>query len=178
MDWLLARAKSKRNRLLKRRTPLTSTRAPSATPSSHQKFDEATGQVYTETTVAIYTANDLDWSRQTVIALGPDWREQEEVALVEAWRASQSKGIDLETLGSYRAYLDNVRNSRIRAFRGARSLQDVAVETILQNINEITLQGMECLPVQLVRRIWHAVNKRLVYYLIHRIQANFVFLDV
>ncbi|TVY24523.1 hypothetical protein LHYA1_G006905 [Lachnellula hyalina] len=161
MDWLLARAKSKRNRLLKRKTPSrTSSRAPSTTPSGHQKFDEATGQVYTETTTAIETANDLDWTRRTVLAIGPDWREQEEVALIEAWRASQNKGVDPEILGSYRGYLDNVRNSRIWGFRGARSLQDVAVEAIVQNITEITLEGMECLPVQLVRRIWHAVDKR------------------
>ncbi|TVY40884.1 hypothetical protein LOCC1_G006488 [Lachnellula occidentalis] len=161
MDRLIARAKSKRNRLLKRIPPSrTSNRAPSTTPSGHQKFDEATGQIYTETTAAIDTANDLDWTRRTVLAIGPDWREQEEVALVDAWKASQHRGVDPETLGSYRGYLDNVRNSRIWGFRGARSLQDVAVETILQSITEITLEGMQWLPIHLVRRIWHAVNKR------------------
>jgi hypothetical protein len=156
MKWLLAQAQSKRKRLLKLRTPRTSTRTPETTPSGNQKFDEATGQVYTETTAAIQTANDLDWTRQTVVAIGPDWRDQEELALIDAWKSGQSE----ENLGGFHGYSDSVRNSRIIGFRGARSLQDVAVETILQNITDITLEGMECLPIQLVRRIWHAVNKR------------------
>ena len=156
MKWLLAQAQSKRKRLLKLRTLRPSTRTPDTTPSAHQKFDETTGQVYTETTAAIQTTTDLDWTRQTILAFGPDWRDQEELAILDSWKSGQSE----EDLGGYQRYSDNVRNSRIIGFRGARPLQDVAVETILQNIADITLEGIGCLPIPLVRRIWNAVNKR------------------
>ncbi|KAH8661435.1 hypothetical protein BGZ60DRAFT_381263 [Tricladium varicosporioides] len=53
-----------------------------------------------------------------------------------------------------------MKNSRVRGFRGSRSLQDTAIECILNNISDVTFEGMQCLPDQMVRRIWHAVNKR------------------
>lgn len=156
MDWLVARAKSKHKRLLNLRTPCTRTRLRNITPSSNQRFDEATGQVYTETTAPIQTSNDLEWTRQTVVAIRPEWIDLKHVQSLESLKEEQFE----EDLGSYRRDLDNVRNSRIRGFKGARQLQDVAVECILQNINDVTFEGLEFLPIQLVRRIWHAVNKR------------------
>lgn len=45
---------------------------------------------------------------------------------------------------------------------GSRSLQEASIECILQNIQHITLEGIECLPEHIVRRVWDAVSKRSV----------------
>jgi hypothetical protein len=58
--------------------------------------------------------------------------------------------------------LHGLKNPRTRGFKGARSLQNAAIECILQNISDITLEGIECLPISIVRRLWDAINKRSV----------------
>jgi hypothetical protein len=122
--------------------------------SDNQKFDEATGQVYTETTASIQSADDRDWTRRT---LGPSWRDSEDE--LQLTHSSQ------EGLKDYREYLHSVKSPKARRFKGVRSLQATSFEIVLQHISDITLEGLECLPVQVVRRLWHAVNRRSVYLL-------------
>ena len=67
---------------------------------------------------------------------------------------------DLETR---QKRLDGLKNARVRGLKGARSLQDAAIECVLQNISDITLEGIECLPLPIVRRIWLAVTRRSAF---------------
>ncbi|KAH8590899.1 hypothetical protein B0O99DRAFT_284239 [Bisporella sp. PMI_857] len=122
----------------------------------NQKFDGATGQIYTETTTAIQSTSDRDWTRKGRLVVGPSYREiQDYEGYVNNFARHSTKDI-----GQYREDIDNVKNSRARRFTGARSLQDAAIECVLQNISDIELEGIECLPEQLTRRIWHAANQR------------------
>jgi hypothetical protein len=88
--------------------------------------------------------------------VGPDYLDEYDQYLEEARKRQKGK----EDLCDFQEYLDGLKNSRVRGFEGARSLEDVAIEVLLQNIADITLEGIECLPQPIVRRIWHAVNKR------------------
>jgi len=134
--------------------------APPKTPVRTQKFDENSGQIYNETTVAIRSGDDRGWDRTGRVVVGPSYRDTGDYEVyLRNWRANKDTG----DIDDYRNYMDSVKNSKVRGLRGARSLQDAAIECILQNISDITLEGIECLPVQIVRRVWHAVNKRQVY---------------
>jgi len=131
--------------------------APPPTPIRTQKFDENSGQIYNEITVAIRTRDDRGWDRTGRVVVGPSYRDIEDY---DVYLKSRQENKDTGDLGHYRNYLDSVKNSKVRGLRGSRSLQDAAIECILQNISDITLNGIECLPVQVVRRVWHAVNER------------------
>ncbi|KAF4631194.1 hypothetical protein G7Y89_g6935 [Cudoniella acicularis] len=153
MKWLL---QPKRKPLLKQ--GLATCKSDGAL-GDHRQFDKATGQVFTETTASIQSFHDTDrdWTRQTKVVIGPDYRDSEECGRLHYdWDA----GEDEVNLSGFHDYIDGMRNSRVRGFKGARSLQDTAVECILNHISDVTLDGMQCLPVQVVRRIWHAINKR------------------
>ena len=123
------------------------------------KFDESTGQIYLETIAAIQTSDDLSWARDCRLVKPAEYRnDQDYYDYVERLE----EGADLER---YQMRLDGLKNARVRGFKGARSLQDTAIECVLQNISDITLEGIECLPLPIVRRIWLAVNRRSVFFL-------------
>jgi hypothetical protein len=131
--------------------------SPTTAPVHNQKFNEATGQVYTEKTASIQSSDDQNWTRQPRSIVEADYRDDDDYReYAEAWEKSRSVG----KLAEFQKYLDGVRNSRAKGFIGARSLQDSAIECILGNISDITLEGIECLPMQIVRRVWREVNKR------------------
>ena len=133
--------------------------APPKATMGTQKFDANSGQIYNETTIAIQLGDDRGWDRTGRVVVGPSYRGIEEYEVyLNNWRENKAE----RDLGEYKNYLDGVKNSKIRGGRGSRSLQDGAIECILQNISDITLEGIECLPVHIVRRVWHAVNKRYV----------------
>ena len=69
-------------------------------------------------------------------------------------------GSGRENLERHQNRLDELKNSSIRGVKGSRSLQLAAIECILENISDVTLDGIECLPTSIVRRIWHAVITR------------------
>lgn len=46
--------------------------------------------------------------------------------------------------------------------KGVRSLQDAAIQSILANLNDLTFEGIDCLPRQQVLRIWGLANERSV----------------
>jgi hypothetical protein len=119
------------------------------------KFDESTGQVYLETTAAIPTYDDKNWARDSRLVKGPIYRDDEDYNQYLKRLGGRTKGLE-----KYHMRVDEFKNSRVKNFKGARSLQDGAIECILENISDITLEGIECLPIAIVRRIWHAVNAR------------------
>lgn len=127
-----------KRRLLLRQWPPKSQRVdlPAVVQDGH-KFDEATGQVYTETIVSISSGDDRNWTRNRRVV-----RERYEKDFV--------------------GYEEPPNDTNTGASKGARSLQDIAVESILRNLSDITLEHLECLPSQLLDRIWFEVNKRLV----------------
>jgi hypothetical protein len=101
------------------------------------KFDEATGQVYIETILSIPSGDDRNWTRNRRVV-----RERYEKDFV--------------------GYEEPLNGTNMEASKGARSLQDIAIECILQNISDITSEHLEYLPSQLLDRIWYEVNRRLV----------------
>lgn len=46
--------------------------------------------------------------------------------------------------------------------RGSRPLLDYAIESILENITDLTLEGLECLPTKMVAKIWSLANERSI----------------
>jgi hypothetical protein len=105
-----------------------------------QKFDEATGQVYTETIVAIASENDLNWTEK---------------------RCQTRERYEKDFVG-YQESLGRARDSSPGASKGARSLQDMAIESILGNIHRIDLDYLGTLPSSLLDRVWFEVNRRSV----------------
>jgi hypothetical protein len=129
--------------LLKRRTHRAPEEAAEAAlrRSAALKYDDTTGQVFEETIAVFEVSGDLLWAQTHRKEL----KHQEfESAELEQWGTSFS-----ECFGG-------------RVVRGARSLQDAAVECVLQNISDVTLEGIECLPIQLVKRIWDQLHRRSV----------------
>ena len=164
MKWLVP----KRNRITGWRG--TGNERSDITGWNSAKFDESTGQIYLETTAAIRTSDDLSWARECRLVKTADYRDDldydDYVERLEEGRA------DLER---YQIRLDGLKNARLRGFKGARSLQDAAIECVLQNISDITLEGIECLPLPIVRRIWLAVNRRSAFLHISSKSASFHF---
>jgi hypothetical protein len=148
MKWLLP----KRNRT-KRQSGVDSERS-AATRWNFAKYDESTGQVYLETTAAIQTSDDRNWARDGRLVREADYRDDVDY---EEHVKRFGIGDDPE---NHQRHLHRFKNSRVRGFKGARSLQDATIECVLENISDITLDGIECLPISIVRRIWHAVNRR------------------
>ncbi|KAG9241005.1 hypothetical protein BJ878DRAFT_522917 [Calycina marina] len=125
--------------------------------STGTHFDKESGQMYNETTMTIQKRSDRGWDRCGKLVVGPSYRAIEDYGVYLKKRQSRK---DAGDLGQYRHYMDSVKNCKVRSQVGARSLQDAAIECILKNVADITLEGIECLPVQIVRRVWHAVNRR------------------
>lgn len=123
----------------------------------HHKYDDSTGQVYSESTTAIQTSDDSNWTSQTRLVVGPEYRDEDEAHNFVPTNEIES------SIGAYHYHIDGLKNTRIRGLKGPRSLQDSAIECIIQNISDCTLEGIACLPPSLVRRIWHAVSKRYSY---------------
>lgn len=106
-------------------------------PVQHgDKYDEASGQVYTETSVPV-TSSDRDWTRQRRVAR--------------------------ETRGRDHVGCDPAYGTKPRGFRpskGVRSLQDIAIDATLANLGNITAEYLESLPLPFLDRIWDEVEQR------------------
>ncbi len=110
-------------RLLLSRSRHDFDRAPVALPAGHLKFDESSGQMYTETTVSTQSREERDWTR------------------------------------SHHMILKSAKHQP-RPQNGTRSLVDSAVETILKNLLDLTLEGVDCLPKTMVLRVWNLASER------------------
>jgi hypothetical protein len=100
------------------------------------KYDEASGQVYTETSVPI-SGGDQDWTRLRRVA-----REERET----------------EHIGYEPAY--GAKAEGARASKGARSLQDIAIDATLDYLAGISVEYLKSLPTALLDRIWDEVDQR------------------
>lgn len=102
------------------------------------KFDEATGQVYTETIVAIQRSDDHNWVhwlyRQCVFRLQP---------------TASGDQIDEISQGD---------STQV----GGRSLKETAILCILRNIVDLKLEMIEDLPSTVKYQLWDAIKKRSV----------------
>ncbi|KAH6721409.1 hypothetical protein BKA61DRAFT_567997 [Leptodontidium sp. MPI-SDFR-AT-0119] len=52
--------------------------------------------------------------------------------------------------------------TQTQPIKGVRSLQNAAIETIIENMMDLTFEGVDCLPRKLVLRIWDLANERYV----------------
>ncbi|PVH76033.1 hypothetical protein DL98DRAFT_518262 [Cadophora sp. DSE1049] len=120
MKWPLSR-----HRLLLSRSRHDFDRVPVASPAGHLKFDESSGQMYTETTISTQSNEERDWTRP------------------------------------HRMSLKSVKHQP-RPQKGTRSLVDSAIETILENLIDLTFEGVDCLPKKLVLRIWILASERYI----------------
>jgi hypothetical protein len=126
----------KRRLLLGQRTP-KSQRVNLPPLQDGHKFDEATGQVYTETILSILSSDDRNWTRNRLVV-----HEKYEKDFI--------------------GYEEPLNGTKISASKGARSLQDIAIECILRNIPDITQEHLQYLPSELLDRVWFEVNRRSV----------------
>jgi hypothetical protein len=121
----------------------------------NSKFDETTGQIYTEETASILSADDQNWTRQSHVE--SDYRDYYR-GYADEWtspfRSEESREIQ-------HGHVGEVKISRV-GLRGAGPLQDHAIDCIVQNISAITLELVQFLPTSLLLRIWHAVVERSV----------------
>ncbi|KAL3426328.1 cbs domain-containing protein [Phlyctema vagabunda] len=128
--------------LLKR----SSNRGRDAGPSTprQRQYEDSTGQVFDETIVPMQTTSDHQWTRQDVVASDPYCAR------------------------NFREYWDHCNQSNkyeqvleVKPAKGARSLADIVVEFLVQNVADITPEALECLPLQVVRRLWVEVSHRM-----------------
>ena len=100
---------------------------------SHQnfKFDKSTGQVYTETTSAIQCSDDRNWTQEKY--------HQHDIA--------RMFGVDYYP-----------RDASVSTQGGTRTLKDIAIQCLVQNISDVTLELISSLPLLLRREVWGAVK--------------------
>lgn len=117
------------------------------------RLDEITGQVYIERTARVMSSNDQYWTRRTRLVYGRNEKEEiKEEEAARAWRIGRP--------GRHGGH-DHVP-SQLRVRVGTRSLQSIALESVIQNIPDLTADSCAYLPSTLVKRIWDVVRKRLV----------------
>ncbi|KAF8866211.1 hypothetical protein BDZ45DRAFT_735500 [Acephala macrosclerotiorum] len=90
-------------------------------PSDKHKFDDQTGQMFTETTVAMPAQSDINWPYRAGLAALPISAERR---------------------------------------RGTRSLVAVALETIVRNVTDLTVDVLEPLPGRLLQQVWEQIKQR------------------
>ncbi|KAK0101547.1 hypothetical protein ONS95_006714 [Cadophora gregata] len=121
MKWLLSK-----HRLVLKRSRHGCDPGPVAPPGAGLlKFDESSGQMYTETTISTRSSEARNWTRP------------------------------------HRMSLKSIKHQP-RPRKGTRSLVDAAIETILENLVDVTFEGVDCLPKKLVLRIWILASERYV----------------
>jgi len=119
-----------------------------------QKYDANSGQVYNESTKSIGQARDWDayWENRVYNAIRKPAQGAgyltEYKECVSPYSKSWSDG--------------NARLHNGRTVRGTLSLQELAIEKIVDHISDMTLEVIKALPVLYVRRIWEELNKRYV----------------
>lgn len=90
-------------------------------PSNNHKFDDQTGQMFTETTVVMPAQSDINWPYRTDLVALP----------IPAKRR-----------------------------RGTRSLVAVALETVVRNVSDLTVDVLESVPRRLLQQVWEQVKQR------------------
>lgn len=119
------------------------------------KYDERTGQIFTETTLRILGSRDGAWTRRTRVLYERSDTEDEK-------NRKEAKTWDARRLGRVEFSNRNVVIARLGAREGSRTLQSTALEQVIQNISDLTIHSFEYLPITLVKRIWDIARKRYV----------------
>lgn len=102
------------------------------------KFDKSTGQVYTETTAAIQCSDDRNWTQE---------------------KYSQAYITDEFGLANH---LWEFRRDATASRKGkSRTLKDIAIQCIVRNISDATLELINCLPSELRRQVWDALKESI-----------------
>lgn len=115
------------------------------------KFDESTGQMYSEITAAIQSTDDGNWHSQAINLTDDSCAE------ARSWQNSPS------TRADRRAHQQSL-NCVNSAGRGTRSLQESAMECILKNISDVTLEVLKYLPSVILKRIWQTLISRYSFF--------------
>jgi hypothetical protein len=122
----------KRRRLLGLKS--SKSRQPHLPIQDGDKFDETTGQVYTEANVSIPSSSDLNWVRLHVVK---EQSEQDHIG--------------------YTSHEPNIRPKK-----GVRSLQEMVMETTVDNLAIYTAEYLAMLSTTVLKTLWDEVNRRLV----------------
>ncbi|KAI9731436.1 MAG: hypothetical protein M1818_007826 [Claussenomyces sp. TS43310] len=91
---------------------------------------------------------DLRWTSDTRVTFGPAFL------------------YDIPTLhrlpefDDYARCVEDARSPRRNGIAGTRTLQDAAIECILRDFHRMTLEAVKCLPISLIRHLWHEINQR------------------
>jgi hypothetical protein len=151
----MERLLSKRRRLLKPSNARASTFEPNRFMlGDKHKFDEETGQVYSETTASIPSSHDRNWFQLPPTTTAKvDFRDERDYG----------RGLRSELSVNCRDSLKKPKTKRSRSAKAVRSLQETAIECVIQNISNVTFEAIEHLPNQLIQRIWNEANRRFVY---------------
>jgi hypothetical protein len=105
------------------------------------KFDKSTGQVYTETTAAIQCSDDRNWTQNGY----------EQFSLMNELK-----------LGSYVHNIRSCAKAKAGNEREIRSLKDIAMQCLVKNISDVTLELIRSIPSKLRLQVWEAVKESLL----------------
>lgn len=93
---------------------------------------------------------DSRWTSTTQVAYGPEFVKGSE----RQWQ---------QEVNEYARSVESARSCRRAGVDGTRTLRDTAIECTLRNIHRISLEAADCLPIFLVRNLWHEINKRSAF---------------
>ena len=102
------------------------------------KFDKSTGQVYTETTAAIQCSDDRNWTQE----------KYSQVYITNEFGLAD--------------HLRMFRFDAIASRKGKkRTLRDIAIQCLVRNISDATLELINSLPSEIRRQVWDAVKESI-----------------
>lgn len=126
------------------------------------RFDEQTGQVYTEKTAAATNDLDRDWVFDVRTGMDVSYYDATDASA----RRPNNQVRDMIRVFKQRGDLQDEQRraskviSKTYQITGARSLVDVALDMILQKLDDLTMELLSDLPVVLLQRIWEETKKR------------------
>ncbi|SZF02082.1 unnamed protein product [Blumeria hordei] len=103
---------------------------------NNSKYDEKTGQVYTETQVSFWGSSDKDWEYRTHAMPYVD---------------------SLSTTEIQNAPKNGIKKVKQK---GSRSLQLTTLDTIIANVSDLSLQSLELMPLKLVEFLWNTIVQK------------------
>ena len=110
---------------------------------SNSNYDKDSGQLFFETTMPALTTKDREWTMLshtvTQLHVEPETTKRDFYG---------------------RPVREHVEVAQGQGRRGARSLKDASIETIINNLRRMTDASIGCLPKQVVAEIWTIINKR------------------
>lgn len=118
-------------------------------PVKQQKFNDQTGQIYTETTIAA-TRPDNDWHHRC--RSSGEWIESH-------WRDDFTKHAPLVKVSRKNRRAQGPQES---GKLGSRSLIETATEVILQKVNDLSVEVLQDVSPVLLQKVWDQIQARSV----------------